>query len=40
MLTGFINDDTQTSDLPLLVEFEAKSIAEKYTEAKDILERK
>jgi len=37
-MTGFINKDTPTSDLPLLVCFEAKSIAEKFPKIKLILE--
>jgi len=38
VLTGFISPSTPRNELPLLVEFEAKSIAEKFPLAKELLE--
>lgn len=40
VLTSFIGEDTSPADLPLLVEFEAKSIASKFPEAKALMEKK
>lgn len=38
VLTSFINADTPNGELPILVEFEAKSIAKRFPEAKQIME--
>ena len=37
---GFLLDETPVQDLPLLVEFEAKSIAKKYPAAKAHMEKR
>ena len=37
---GFLGKDTPNNDLPLLIEFEAKSIEKKYDLAKELMEAK
>jgi Methyltransferase FkbM domain len=39
VLMGFLLDSTPIADLPLLIEFEAKSIEKHFPEVKDRLER-
>jgi FkbM family methyltransferase len=40
VLTGFVNAKTPINELPLLICFEAKSIAEKFPALKEVLEQK
>jgi hypothetical protein len=38
VLMGFLRSDTPVNELPLIVEFEAKSIGKKYPQAKSRME--